>query len=147
MPVYLNHMPAGIPGDVTRKSVAVIETVVLADKIDFGKPCQLDDNGQATAEIKNDRPIYGFLVREYPSQEGLDLPKTGCVLRSGYIVVQLSKAEGAKPKKGMKVRLVYTASGGFEVGDIAVTQGEEVDGCTFMGEPDGKGNVEIAFNI
>lgn len=159
MPAYLERMPAGTPGDVSRKAQSVLEPVRLAEDIPFGSPIQLNASGEAVALHDESKSVYGLLARPYPTQSASDAEhalgaggtgKAGTVgdaLRSGYMTVRLSSAEGAKPVKGTPVNVVFAAAGGYAKGEYAVSQGREVDGCAYMGEPDASGNVELAFNI
>ncbi len=159
MSVIFERMPSGIPGDVSRKAGAAIEPALTANQaIPYGSPVQLDAAGKVIAPTDAGKPIYGFLVRPYPVQasgEAGNNPGAGAsaprsvvdVLRSGHMTVRLSAAESATPVKGAPVKVVFAASGGFAVGDIAASQGTAVTGCAFMGGVDASGNAEIAFNI
>lgn len=159
MPAYLFRMPSGIPGEVSRKAQSVLEPVRLAENIAFGAPVQLNAKGEAVNVYDEAKPVYGALARAYPTQGASEADNAlgatgtgkagtiGDIVRSGYMTVRLSAAEGAKPVKGTPVKVVFTATGGFAKGEYAVTQGKEVTGCTFMGEADAEGNTEIAVNI
>jgi uncharacterized protein YcsI (UPF0317 family) len=159
MPAIHDRMSSGIPGDVSRKADSIIEPVMAAEVIPFGSPVQLDASGKLIGLKDGAKPVYGFLVRAYPTQSisqagdglgasGTSSPNSAAdVLRAGYMTVRLSAAEGAQPAKGTPVKAVFADIGAFEVGDIAVSQGVPITGCTFMGEADASGNVEIAFNI
>ncbi len=159
MPAYLERMPAGTPGDVSRKAQSVLEPVRLAEDIAFGGVIQLNASGEAVNLYDDTKPVYGILARPYPTQSALEADnalgatgkgKAGTIqdaLRSGYMTVRVSPAEGTKPIKGTPVKVVFAASGSYAKGDYAVTQGKEIPGCTYMGEPDASGNTEIAFNI
>ncbi len=159
MPVIHERMPAGIPGDVSRKAGAVIEPAVTGSVIPFGSPVQLDAAGKITGPTAAANPVYGFLVRPYPTQSATpaqDAPgasgtaaagTVADVLRSGYMTVRLSSAEGGKPVKGTPVKAVFEVAGSFNVGEIALSQGTVIPRCFFMGEADGAGNVEISFNV
>lgn len=158
MPVFHERMPAGIPGDVSRKAGAVLEPVFLAEDIPYGAPVQLNAVGRLTLATDSARPVYGFLTRPFPAQSGFaaddalgaGTAKSGAVgdvLRSGYLTVKLSGAEGASPVKGAAVKVVFAATGGFAAGDIATSAGTAVPACTFMGDADAGKNTEIAFNV
>ena len=159
MPVIHDRMPSGIPGDVSRKAGATIEPVIAAAAIAYGSPVQLNTAGKLTGPVAAGSSVYGFLVRPYPAQSASlseDAPgasgsvranEVADVLRSGYMTVRLSTAEGTAPVKGTPVKVVFAATGDFAVGDIAVSQGVAVPGCFFMGGADASKNVEIAFNI
>lgn len=159
MPAYIDRMPAGTPGDVSRKAQAVLEPVRLAEDIAFGAPIQLNAEGHGVNIYDDTKPVYGILARPYPTQSASDadnaLGGTGQgkaktvqdALRSGYMTVRLSAAEGTKPVKGTPVKVVFTATGSYGKGDYAVSQGKEIPGCAYMGTADASGNTEIALNI
>lgn len=159
MPAYCDRMPAGTPGDVSRKVQSVLEPVRLAEDIAFGAPVQLNAEGKAVNIYDDARPVYGILARPYPTQSAsvadnapgvTGTGKAGTVqdvLRSGYMTVRLASAEGAKAVKGTPVKVVFTATGSYAKGDYAVSQGTELHGSAYMGEPDASGNTEIAVNI
>lgn len=158
MPAILDRMPAGTPGDVSRKADSVLEPVRLAEDIVYGSPVQLNAAGEAVTVFDDTKPIYGVLARPYPTQAtaesdnafGVGTAKAGSVrdvLRSGYMTVRISAAEGTAPAKGTAVTVVFTATGSYAKGEFAVTQGTAMAGTTYMGEPDASGNTEIAVNI
>lgn len=155
MPAYLKRMPAGIPGRVSRRSGATLEPILLGAAMLFGAPgkvvseklVSLSDGDSADA-------IYGFLASQYPTQS--DMAELGggsapaatiqSVMRRGYMTVKL---EGGTAAKNAPVYVRVDASTGT-VGGLFAASGaglEAVPGCTFQGEADGDGNVEISFNI
>ena len=163
MTAYTYRMPSGIPGAVTRESVATIETQVLNSaaaftafglfgKMSSGKFVPVGSGDAATA-------VYGILVRPFPTQGanasdplGTAVPKTtgaADVLRRGYINV---KNNYGTPAAGGQVYVrVGNASSGKPIGGIeASADGSDtiaIAGCTFTGAADASGNVEIGFNI
>ncbi len=158
MPVFTERMPAGFPGNISRQADAQVEPTVAASAIAFGGPVQLDAAGKIVAATVEAKGVYGFLARPFPFQAraladnalgggGIEAGQVGDVMRSGYMSVKMSAAETSTPVKGTPVKVVFTATGSFVVGDIAMSQGVAVPGCIFMGAPDASGNVEIAFNI
>jgi hypothetical protein len=149
----LLRMGAGIAGDVTRREAAVIE----AQQIDattliptaFGIPVRLVSGKLERLSTGGD-VVYGFLVRPYPTQEGLaaeglgtSTPNTAIqifdVLRRGYMTV---KSAGTPAKDGQ----VYyvTTTGAITASASSATA---ITGCYFMGAADADGNVEISFGI
>lgn len=153
MVAYARRMPAGVPGDVTRKAGAKLEPVILKEATVVGSPLQLDASGQAVA-LTDVAKIHGWLVRPFPTTSasnefGAATLPAGMQdsMRSGYMTVRIAAAEPTKPVNGTPVKIVLTATGSYLKGDIAVSQGTVIPGCSFTGEPDGDGNVEIAFNI
>lgn len=155
MVAYLFSMPSGFPGSITRRADSKTEPVVLATTLPVGSVIQLDSQGRGVGPVNGSAKVYGFLVRAYPTSNENDamgrvtMPAGTVqdVLRAGYMSIQLSDAESVKPVKGMPVKVVFTAASGFAVGDYAISQGVEIPGCIFMGEPDGSGTVEISFNV
>lgn len=153
MSVITDRMPSGVPGDVSRKQSAKIESNLLAADLPYGSPVQLSA-GKVAALFDNTAPVYGFLVRPYPTQSTQDgfgttsAPKerVADVLRSGYMTVKLV-GSGSTIVKGSPVHVIFTAADGVVVGDIVASGGVAVDGATFMGPPDANNNTEIAFNI
>lgn len=163
MTAYTYRMPSGIPGAVTRESVATIETQVLDSgnafsgyglfgKISSGKFVPVGAGDAASA-------VYGMLVRPFPTQGanasdplGTAVPKTSGaadVLRRGYISV---KCNAGTPAVGGQVYVrVAAAATGKPIGGIeAAADGSNtiaVAGATFVGAADAGGNVEIGFNI
>lgn len=157
------RMPSGIPGAVTRESVATIETQVLDSanafggyglfgKMSGGKFIPVGSGDAASA-------VYGMLVRPFPTQGanasdplGTAVPKTtgaADVLRRGYIAV---KCNYGTPAAGGQVYVrVGSAATGKPIGGIeASADGSNtiaVAGCTFTGAADASGNVEIGYNI
>lgn len=116
----------------------------------------LDASGEAVPATDVAK-IHGWLARAYPTQSQTVAEHFGAgnapaktmqdSMRSGYISVRISSAEATKPVNGTPVKLVTAAANGFAAGDLAVSEGGVIPGCTFLTEPDASGNVEIAFNI
>lgn len=155
MTAYLERMPAGIPGDVTRKGNAVLEPNMMgAAALPFGAVIQL--TGGKVAAIAAGGTVYGFLVRPYPMQStetamgaGAMPANASCdVMRSGYMAVTL---KSGTPAKGAQVHVRVVAGAGRVVGDLeAAADGTDtmaVPGCFFMGAPDANGITEIAYNV
>ncbi|HEY8354204.1 MAG TPA: hypothetical protein VIK69_04240 [Methylophilaceae bacterium] len=163
MVAFLNRMPYGIPGDVTRPSQAKIETQVfnpnaafpaygLFGKIDTGKFVPIGSGDSAT-------DVYGILVRPYPTTGknasdplGTSVPLNqgaADVLRSGYVNV---KVNAGVPTVGGAVYIrVADAAPGQPIGGIEAAPDSTdtilVAGATFMSGADANGNAEIAYNI
>lgn len=125
----LYRMPAGIPGEVTRKEDCTIEPNILGADAAFGGALKLSggkvvpiESGDAATDV------YGFLVRPYPTQGGPSGLATGgklpsgsmCdVLRRGYISAALARGTAAK---GGKAYLRVAVAEGKAVGELeAVT--------------------------
>jgi hypothetical protein len=167
MTAFQFRMPAGIPGEITRSGLSVVEPNVIDAntpptafgvfvKLATGKiqPCAVA--GDVAAGV-----VYGLIVRPYPTQQNSTSPAFGggtpsltdscSILRAGYMNVKLARGTAVKGG-GVAMR---TTAGSHAVGDIEdltnVGAGDTdctlVAGATFMGSADANGNVEIAFNI
>lgn len=158
---YLYRMPSGIPGDISRREQATVESIPfdsskpfaaygLPGKIVNGKFVPLEANDTAAV-------VYGFLVRPYPTNSaqeplGTATPPTSGeanVLRRGYMTV-LNEA-GTPALASQVYSRVATPSGSKTIGDVEAasdtTNTIAITGCTFMNAGDASGNVEIAYNI
>ena len=158
MPVFLKRMPAGIPGDVSRKEDAVIESnLVGAGEVPYGAFVKLSSGKLAPIAASDTAAvIYGLAVRPYPKQSENNkfgptaAPAGGMcdVLRSGYMTVLLKQGTAVR---GGQVYVRVTEDTEKKVGDIEAaadtTKTVAVSGCMFMGPADADGNVEIAYNI
>lgn len=148
---YLTRMPAGIPGDVSRKAEATIEAGLMAETVPFGCAVKLDANGRLARPAASTDTVYGFMVRPYPTQDNAATADTtqDC-LRRGYMTVKLARGTAAR---GGQVYVRVTAVSGKQVGDIEAeadsteTRTLAVPGCLFLGAADADGNVEISFNL
>ncbi|TEU30088.1 structural cement protein Gp24 [Alkanindiges illinoisensis] len=156
----LYRMPSGIPGDVTRRSHATTEAVMLGatpfasfgifGKVVSGKLVPIGA-GDTAADV------YGLLVRAYPTQsssnaQGAAVPPTSGVadvLRRGYMTV--TNNAGTAALNGVVYVRVANAAAGKPIGGIEAvadsTNTIAITGARFMSEADAQGNVEIAFNI
>lgn len=163
MTAFIYRMPAGIPGDLTRREAAKVEQQQLDAAYPvtvFGVPVKMVSGKiRPMAEDDSGQP-YGFLVRPYPTQRQTnellgvatpDLTQICDVMVSGYMTV---KAYNDAPAKDGQVYyrsqqaspevLIGRVEAGSEASpatNIAIT------GCRFMGTGDSDGNVEIAFNV
>lgn len=155
MPVYNKRMPAGIPGRVSRRSGATLESILLGIAMLFGAPGKVVSGSLVPlAEGDSAAVIYGFLASQYPTQSdmadlgGGSAPENTMqsVMRRGYMTVKLT---GGTAAKNAPVYVVTAGSAGT-VGSLSASSGAglaAIPGCTFQGEADGDGNVEISFNI
>ncbi|WP_283149005.1 structural cement protein Gp24 [Silvimonas soli] len=159
----LYRMNSGIPGDVSRRQSATIESGFydsgaafpgygLFGKIVSGK---FDPIGAGDTAAN----VYGALVRPYPTTGlnasdplGTAVPPTSGVcniLRRGYMTVK-NNAGTASLGSQVYVR-VAAAAAGKPIGGIEAasdtTNTIAITGATFMSAADASGNVEIAFNI
>ena len=124
MTAYLERMPAGYPGDVTRKGNSVLEPGSIgSEAVKYGSPVKLSAGlVAALAALDIATVLHGFLVRPYPTLGAGDLVPgsapagAACdVLRSGYISVALASGTAAK---GGQVHVRVQADTGKAVGDI-----------------------------
>lgn len=154
MTFYDRSMPAGIPGNVTRRAGSVVEPVLLAVAAKPGTALALNAEGAAVKAVTA-ASVKGVLVRAYPTQSNVsdagvaEVPANTVQdrLRSGWITVQLSAAETTEAVKNAPVKLVEAAAGGFAIGEFAVSAGVAIPGAFFTGPADASGAVEIEFNI
>jgi hypothetical protein len=160
-------MPFGVPGDLSRPSVATVEAQPYNSSLPFasyGIPGKIA-NGLFVPISTSADIIYGFLVRPYPTTGanasdplGTGVPLASALLanimRRGYMNVVCN---AGTPTLGGAVYVRYangtlgTPIGGLEatsVGGsnfaITATNGSPV---YFTGPADGAGNCEIAYNI
>lgn len=163
MVAYVERMPYGIPGDVSRPSQSTIEAGVFNASLPFSKygiPGKVASGKfvpLAGAETAAD--IYGILVRPYPitgasASDPLGTavpPTTGVadVLRRGYITVKNNA--GTPALNGAVYVRIATPGAGTPIGGIeAAADGANtivLTGARFMSAADASGNVEIAYNI
>ena len=155
MPAYLERMPAGIPGRVSRRNGVTLEPVLVGSGMLFGAPGKIvSEKLVPLTDGDSVDVIYGLLASQYPTQS--DMAGLGggsaaegtlqSVMRRGYMTVRIV---GGTPAKGALVYVVTATSAGA-VGSLSASSGAglaAIPGCTFMGEADGDGNVEISFNI
>lgn len=154
MPVYNGSMPSGIPGNISRPGIGIIESVILGEDILYGDAVALV-NGKAV-KATSAAVTVGVLVRPYPSQSAVDdfgraKALKGSIqgmMRQGYMTILIAAGDAAASiVNGAPVKLVNAAAAGFVIGDFAATQGAAIARTTFTGPPDANRNVEIAFNI
>lgn len=163
MTAFLYRMPSGIAGDITRQSLATVESQVLNSSLPFagyglfgkvasGKFVPITTGDAAGA-------VYGLLARPFPTQGanasdplGTSVPATSGVanvLRRGYMNVTLNA--GTAALGGAVYVRVATPGTGKPIGGIeAVSDSTNtilVAGASFMSAADASGNVEIGFNI
>ncbi|WP_350305579.1 structural cement protein Gp24 [Photorhabdus viridis] len=163
---YLDRMPLGIPGAVTRPRDLTIQPETfdpkklfsaygLVGKYSNGKFVPLEE-GDTVDEVK------GILVRPYPTQSQTDLAYLGVKvgsaadnLKRGYICVAVGvSAASVSASKGNPVYVrVAGATADSPVGSFVLVQdvtGENtpaLPGAEVMGPSDANGNIEIAYNI
>lgn len=160
---FITRMPAGIPGDVTRREHATIEPQLFDANypcLRFGEPVKMVSGKIRPMAAGDTSQPYGFLVRPYPSQMASseavgtatpDVTKIGDVLVRGYMTVQV--VEGTPAKNGAVYYRSQDGSPTGHIGQLEVdssgspTTNVAITGCYFMGTGDSDGNVEIRFNI
>lgn len=160
---YLTRMPAGIPGDVSRKGLAKIEAGIMDADYPvtlYGVPVK-EVSGKLRPFTTGDSAttVKGFSVRPFPIQPaasealGAATPPTTMpldLLRSGYMTVKNNAGTAAKGG-AVYVRVVSSGLDTQPLGGIeADADGGDcvaITGCKFMGAADANGNVEIEFNI
>jgi len=158
------RMPAGIPGAVTRASLATIEPQQLDTTnypTSYGVPVVIDGTSHNVRYAKTGdvvANIYGMYVRTFPSggnaTDGLGVstpPVAGIcnVMKRGYMNVKVNV--GTAVKNGA-VYVRITANGGNTIiGGIEATADSTntlaLANAYFTGPADANGMCEIGFNI
>lgn len=164
---FLYRMPSGVPGAITRESVATIES----NPMDPAKPFSayglagkiVGDNFVPLVSGDAESVVFGILVRPYPTTGanasdplGVDVPIKGGVgntLKRGYIAVK--NYQGSPAKNGaVYVRVADTDATGHPIGSFSASQDAttpadtpQLPGAYFTGTADADGNVEIAYNL
>jgi hypothetical protein len=148
---YLFRMPAGIPGDVTRREVAKVEAQMMDATTPvtvFGVPVKMV-SGKIKPLAGAGDVIYGFLVRPYPTSGSVNealavgTPQVNMpcdLLRSGYMTVKVTAGVAAKD-----AHVLFNATTGLV--EAGASGGTSIANAYFMGEADADGNVEISFNL
>lgn len=165
MAAFLTRMPSGIPGDITRQSVATVETQPFAPTAPFpayGLFGYMNASGAFVPVIATTTlaQIYGLLVRPFPitglnasDPLGTSVPPTSGlanVMRRGYINVILAAGTAVA---GVPVFVrIAAGSTGRAVGAIEAAPSDPANclalpNTYFTGPADASGNVEIGFNI
>lgn len=160
----LYRMAQGVPGDVSRPSVATIESQpygATAFGI-YGQAVQLA-SGLAIPVNATGLFVYGFLVRPFPTTGvnasdplGTSVPPTSgvaSIMRRGYMTVY---CQLGTPAPGATVYIRFQAAagqqilGGVEAGTTAnnyAMNAATTGIAQFMSAADANGMVEIGFNI
>lgn len=164
---YLYRMPAGIPGALTRDSVATIEGIPFATNPGFnsyGVACKVV-NGHITSIVSGDSEsvVFGILVRPYPitgqqasaplgSSTPPSVDREANVLKRGYMTIENTQGTPSL-NAPVYVRVADSSGTGLPMGSLSASQDStasdtpQLTGAVFMGAADSSGNVEIAFNI
>ena len=179
MVAYTTRMPAGIAGVTNRQQASKVQREVMSSTAPatvFGVMMTLDTaTGTVRVPTSGDtltgptNPLYGFLVRPYPttsSQDGLNVstPMTSAqggeanILKRGYMTVRLYGATAVV--KGQQVNVSLTTAASDVSGGVTATTASAtiltIPNCYFMGPAFTDPNtanvgapsiVEIAYNI
>lgn len=163
MTSYLKRMPQGIPGDISRQSIATVEAQILNSGLpfaSFGIPGKIvAGKFVPVAAVADGAKVYGLLVRPFPvtganasDPLGTSVPQisgAANILRRGYMTVKNNA--GVAALGGQVYVRVQNAAGGQPIGGIeAAAAGgdcEAIPGASFMSAADTTGNVEIGYNI
>lgn len=165
------RMGAGFPGDVNRTHPASIEPALFDatnPPLAYGIPVLTTTSGNSVRPFAaGDSAVtnaYGWTVRPFPYQpavaagaygaDGLGAaippPGIGDVMRTGYIMVQVSASTAAAVVKGGRVYVwIGAAGGGHVVGGIeaAASSGNTIqlgNNVLFNGPTDASGVTEIS---
>lgn len=160
MTAFTYRMPAGIPGDISRKNSAVVEAQFAnSSSLVYGNAVKMSSGKLVPIGAGDDESdVYGVLVRPYPTQSSQDPlgtstpPSSGPVdvLKSGYISTHLYGSTAATKNGAVYVRIASAGAGELVGGFEAADDGSDaflLSNAYFMGPADADGNVEIAFNI
>lgn len=153
--------PFGIPGDLTRPSVATVEAQPYGAAAFPAYGLVAKVSGSTVVPITNTGDtVYGFLVRPFPitgpnasDALGVAVPPTAGlanILRRGYIAVNVQLG-AASCALGSTVYIRYQNPSGSQV--VAGIEGAStgntysLTGALFTGLADASGNAEIGYNI
>lgn len=165
---FLYRMPAGIPGALSRDSVATIEAHAFDSATPFsayGLATKVSSAGKIVPVVSGDAEsvVWGLLVRPYPitgangnDPLGTSVPPTdgmANVLKRGYMTVK--NYQGTPALNGpVYVRVNDTDGTGFPIGSLSASQDTttpadtpQLTGAYFTGAADSSGNVEVAYNL
>ena len=167
MSVITFRMPFGIQGDISRPSLATVESQALnsaAAFAQYGLPGKVSSSKFVPVSAQND-VVYGFLLRPFPitgvnasDALGTSVPPTtgiASILRRGYlsVLVQLGSASCAL---GSAVFVRYQNPSGSQIvaGVEGATTGNTYQLIStyggpayFTGPADGNNIAEVGFNI
>lgn len=162
---YLERMPMGIAGGVTRSQDLTIEPVTLDYKTPFsayGQAGKYSNDKFVPLEDGDDIGLVkGIFVRPYPISSYVDLTYIGVQvnqtadnLKRGYICVQATAGNAAAAKKGNPVYVrVADGTDASPIGsflltpDATATNTPKLTIAEVMGPGQADGLVEIAYNI
>lgn len=131
---YLQRMPAGIPGDVSRKEGAYVEARVFDatnPPLAYGQPVVIDGTSKNIRKLlagDASTSVYGFLVRPFPTSNinttdglGTSTPNTNQpadIMKKGYLNVLLQNSTASALNGQVYVRTATTSGslvqGGLE---------------------------------
>lgn len=149
----------GVPGDISRPTAPYnSETQAFNPAVgtpfgNYGLPGQMV-GGFFVPITATGNPIYGFLIRPYPSMGpsasdpiGVAVPPTAgpaSVLKKGYVTVV---CQVGSPAQGGAVNIRFqNAAAGKVIGGVEATASADTyvaTGWTFTGNADANGNCEI----
>lgn len=167
MSVITFRMPTGIPGDISRPSVATVEAQAYGATAfaSYGLPVK-SSSGKVVPIAANNDFVYGFLVRPFPvtgananDPLGTSVPPTtglAGVLRRGYLNV-LVQLGGGSCALGSGVFVRYQSPSGSQIiggvegvtsaNNYQITSTVAAGQAYFTGPVDANGNGEVGFNI
>jgi hypothetical protein len=164
MTAFTFRMPFGIPGDISRASIATVEAQPFGATAfpSYGVPVKLVAGLVVPISAIGDA-IYGILVRPFPTQGanasdplGTSVPPTtgiANILRRGYITIfnNLNGTNAAAPVGQVYIWAAASGAGHIQGSfEAAATGGSTTTAlipATFMSAADASGFVEIAYNI
>lgn len=145
---FLDRMPAGIPGDLSRKEGAVVEAQVFDatnPPTSFGQFVALDSSSKNIRKVlvgDISLSIYGALLRPYPVSAastneavGTATPNTifpADVLKKGYFTTLLQNST-ASARGGKVYQRIAATSGALKQGGIEAAAAATVTSPTIVG--------------
>ncbi len=162
---YLERMPIGIAGAITRPRDLTVEPVTLDTTNPFsgyGLPGKyVNDKFVPLEDGDTIDQVKGILVRPYPITSvadlaylGIEANQIGDNLKRGYICVVATAGSATSAKKGDPVYVrVADGSTASPVGSFVLTADATAEStpqlakAEVMGPGEADGRIEIAFNI
>lgn len=134
MSAITTRMPAGIPGDVTRKANSVLEPGIIGTSaVPYGSAIKLSGSKHVGLEAGDGAAdVVGFLARPYPTRGANDTVDASApagaacdVLKTGYLSVELADGTASK---GADVFVRVQTDTGKAVGDIEAAVDRSIAG-------------------
>lgn len=145
---FTDRMPAGIPGDVSRKEGAIIDAAVFDATLPptvYGVPVVLDGTSHNVRKLQvgdTAASVYGFLVRPFPISNlnttdglGTSTPQTGQpadIAKKAYLNVLMQNTTAAV-KGGQVYARIAVTSGSLKQGGLEAAAAATVTSPAIVG--------------